>query len=129
MSEYEERKPPVLLIEDDEATSEAIVAGLKSFGYENVSACSSGAEAIKELNNNPRRYPIAIIDIFLDDMTAKHMASNFPKEHAIQKLLIISVGTADDFAAVRSVFERQGILEVRMAKKPINRETLKRFLS
>lgn len=128
MSDYEEKKPRVLVIEDDQETKKAIVEILEVLGYEHVGAVSTGGHAIKILERNPRGFPIVIIDIFLTDMTAKHLASRFPQDHGIQKILILSGGTADAFAPVRSVFERQGIAEVHTLKKPATLKQLKRFL-
>ncbi len=128
MSVDEEKKQSILLVEDDRLTRSAMVAVLDLLGYDNVVDTGSGAHAIKILDRNPGGFPIAIIDIFLSDMTAKHLADKIPPDHGIQKLLILSGGTADDFAAVRSVFEKQGISKVQTAKKPVTREMLQRFL-
>ena len=127
MSDYKVR-PPILVIEDNQATKQAIVEILEVLGYDHVSAASSGGQTIKILEQEPKAFPIVLIDIFLTDMTAKHLASRFPRDHGIKKLLILSGGTADDFAAVCSVFERRGIAEVHTLKKPASLETLQKFL-
>ena len=128
MSDYQTKKPPVLVVEDDEVTREVIAELLKVLGYDDIRTAESGTQAVNFLEKDPRGFPIVIIDIFLTDMTAKHLASRVPRDHGIQKLLIISIGTADDFAAVRSVFEKQGIPKVHTAKKPVTREMLREFL-
>ena len=128
MSDDEEKIRSILVVEDDIATRLAIVEGLEALGYGNVSAIGNGAHALKVLKKLPGGHPAAIIDIFLSDMTAKHLASELPQDHGIQKLLILSGGTADDFAAVRSVFEKQGIADIQTAKKPVTREMLQRLL-
>ena len=128
MSDGNEKKQSILVVEDDEVTRSAIVTVLETLGYDDVSALGSGAHAFKMLDKYPGSHPIAIIDIFLADMTAKHLASLLPQDHGIQKLLILSGGTADDFAAVRSVFERQGIAEVHTLKKPATLKMLQLFL-
>ena len=128
MSDDDEKKQSILIIEDDEATRSAIVTILEALGYDDVSAVGSGAHAFKVLDKYPGSHPIVIIDIFLTDMTAKHLASQLPQDHGIQKLLILSGGTADHFTAVRSVFERQGIAEVQTLKKPATLKMLQLFL-
>ena len=128
MSDDEEKNQTILVVEDDMATRASIVEGLKALGYDKLSAIESGAHALKVLKEMPGSHPIAIIDIFLTDMTAKHLASELPPDHGIEKLLILSGGTADDFAAVRSTFEKQGISEIHTHKKPVTREMLQRLL-
>ena len=128
MSVDEEKKQSILLVEDDRLTRSAMVAVLDLLGYDNVVDTGSGAHAIKILDEDPGGFPIAIIDIFLSDMTAKHLAAKIPLDHGIQKLLILSGGTADDFAVVRSGFEARGISEIHTLKKPVTREMLQRFL-
>ncbi len=124
----EEKKQPILLVEDDWVTRSAIVTVLEALGYYNVIATGSGTHAIKVMDENPGGYPIAILDIFLIDMTAIDLASRFPQDHGIQKLLIISGGTAEDLAAARSAFEKRGISEIHTQKKPVTQEILRRFL-
>ena len=128
MSDDDEKKQTVLLVEDDEVTRSAIVTILEALGWDDVSAFENGAHALKVLDKYPGSHPIAIIDIFLTDMTAKHLASELPEDHGIKKLLILSGGGDGAFAAVRSVFEKRGISEIHTNKKPATREMLQLFL-
>lgn len=128
MSDGNEKRQPILLIEDDEATRSVIVEGLEALGCDDVSALGGGAHAVKVLDMYPGSQPIAIIDIFLTGRTAKHLAGGFRQDHGIQKLSILSSGTADDLAAARSVFEKRGIPVVYTNKKPATWEMLQRFL-
>lgn len=124
----EEKNQSILVVEDDLVARTAIVAVLEALGYDDVSAFEDGANVLKVLDKFPGSYPVAIIDIFLTDMTAKHLASELPSDHGIQKILILSGGTADAFAGVRSAFEKRGISEIQTHKKPVTREMLQQFL-
>ena len=57
-------KPPILVVEDDPAVSQTVVALLEAEGYP-VQAAQSSAEALEHLARN--QYPIIISDIYLDE--------------------------------------------------------------
>ena len=128
MPDDEEKMRSILVVEDDETTRSAIVMVLEALDHDNVIDIGSGDHAIKILERDPRCCPIAIIDIFLSDMTAKHLARELPVDHGIEKILILSSGTADAFTGVRSAFEKRGISDVQTCKKPVTRDMLQRFL-
>jgi len=57
-------KPTILVVEDDNAVSQTVVALLEAEGYP-VQAAQSSAEALEHLERN--QYPIIISDIYLDE--------------------------------------------------------------
>lgn len=57
-------KPTILVVEDDNAVSQTVVALLEAEGYP-VQAAHSSAEALEHLARN--QYPIIISDIYLDE--------------------------------------------------------------
>ncbi|MCH8202789.1 MAG: response regulator [Proteobacteria bacterium] len=129
MSEGFGRRKKVLVIEDDKDTRASIVEILKVLGYDEVTAVADGAAAVSALVENPNGFPIAIIDIFLPDMTAKHMAGRFPSTHGIKTLILYSGGGGEHFAAVRAAFEKLGIPNVQSLKKPATLEKFEKLLS
>ena len=129
MSEGFGRRKKVLVIEDDEDMRASIVDILKVLGYDEVTAVANGAGGVNALIGNPNGFPIAIVDIFLPDMTAKHMARQFPSTHGIKTLILYSGGAGEDFAAVRAAFEKLGIPNVQSLKKPATLEKFEKLLS
>ena len=57
-------KPPILVVEDDAAVSQTVVALLEAEGY-SVQEAGSSAEALEQLARN--NYPIVLSDIYLDE--------------------------------------------------------------
>ncbi len=122
------RRRRVLVIEDDKDTRLAILDNLAVLGLTDVVAVATGAGGVNAMIENPEGFPVAIVDIFLPDMTAKAMAKRFPKKHGIKTLILYSAGRSDDFAAVRSVFEGLGISNIRFLKKPATVEQFRELL-
>jgi DNA-binding response OmpR family regulator len=127
MSEQAESKR-VLVVEDDEPTRLSIIDTLDALGFDDVTAVATGAGAVNALIGNPGGYEIAIVDIFLTDMTAKHMARQFPENHGIKTLILFSGGGGDSFAAVRSEYEKLDIPNVQSLKKPATLDKFKALL-
>jgi DNA-binding NtrC family response regulator len=119
-----ERCRRVLVIEDDQDTRFAILEALAVLGYADVVAVATGAATLNAMIQNPEGFPVAIVDIYLPDMTAKFMAKSFPAKHGIKTLILYSGGRGDVFAAARAAFEGLGISEIHYLKKPA---TLKEF--
>lgn len=122
------RRRRVLVIEDDDDTRAAITDTLGVLGLGDVVAVATGAAALNAMIGNPDGFPIAIVDIYLPDMTAKAMAKRFPKKHGIKTLILYSGGRGDDFVAVRAVFEGLGISDIHYLKKPATLEQFRELL-
>ncbi len=129
MSDSFGRRRRVLVIEDDKDTRLAILDNLAVLGLTDVVAVATGAAALSAMIQNPEGFPVAIVDIFLPDMTAKAMAKRFPTKHGIKTLILYSGGRAEDFAAVRSVFEGLGISDIHYLKKPATVEQFQELLN
>ena len=122
------RRRRVLVIEDDKDTRSAIIDTLGVLGLVDVVAVATGAAALGAMIENSEGFPVAIVDIYLPDMTAKAMAKSFPATHGIKTLILYSGGRGDDFAAVRAVFERLGISNIHYLKKPATVEQFQELL-
>ena len=122
------RRRRVLVIEDDKDTRLAILDTLGVLGLTDVVAVATGAAALSAMIQNPEGFPVAIVDIYLPDMTAKAMAKRFPAKHGIKTLILYSGGRGDDFAAVRAVFEGLGISNIHYLKKPATLEEFQEVL-
>ncbi len=116
------------MIEDDKDTRLAILDNLAVLGLTDVVAVATGAAALSAMIQNPEGFPVAIVDIYLPDMTAKAMAKRFPAKHGIKTLILYSAGRSDDFAAVRAVFEGLGISNIHYLKKPATLEEFQELL-
>jgi len=122
------RRRRVLVIEDDKDTRSAILDILGELGLVDVVAVATGAAALNAMIENPKGFPVAIVDIYLPDMTAKAMAKRFPEKHGIKTLILYSGGRGDDFAAVRAAFEGLGISNIHYLKKPATVEQFQELL-
>ena len=122
------RRRRVLVIEDDKDTRLAITDTLGVLGLVDVVAVATGAAALLAMRQDPEGFPLAIVDIYLPDMTAKTMAKSFPAKHGIKTLILYSGGRGDDFAAVRAVFEGLGISDIHYLKKPATVEQFRELL-
>jgi len=68
----------ILLVDDEEMLTEVNASILETLGY-SVTACSSGAEALRIFSDNPEAVDLVITDMTMPGMTGLHLASEIKK--------------------------------------------------
>ena len=58
----------LLLLEDHTTQREILTAKFRKLGVGNIVAVAQGGEALKQLQENPARFDIMVVDLILDDM-------------------------------------------------------------
>jgi DNA-binding response OmpR family regulator len=100
MLERRSQRSPVLLVEDDAATAEALGIALQSAGYP-VRWARTGEEGL-ELLSLERRRSVVLLDLMLPDMTGVQFGRRLPAYHNRPPLILISGSSPqalDDAAA------------------------------
>lgn len=83
----------VLMIEDDRELAELLTQYLSKFNI-NVKNFETPSKAIKELEKNPDKYNLIILDLSLPEMDGIEVCKKIVKEHNIP--IIISSARSDD---------------------------------
>lgn len=83
----------VLMIEDDRELAELLIQYLSKFNI-NVKNFETPSKAIKELERNPDKYNLLILDLSLPEMDGIEVCKKIVKEHNIP--IIISSARSDD---------------------------------
>lgn len=128
MSKVSDTGRRVLVIEDDNDTRDEIVEMLEQMEFTDIVAVATGGAALSAVARHQGGFPVAIVDIFLPDMTAKAMARQLPANHGIETLILLSGVGGDQFAAVGPVFEDLGISDIHYMKKPATVEKFEEIL-
>jgi len=68
----------ILLVDDEEMLTEVNGSILETLGY-SVTACGSGAEALRIFSDNPEAVDLVITDMTMPGMTGLHLASEIKK--------------------------------------------------
>ena len=118
LADRRSQRSPVLLVEDDAATAEALGYALQSAGYP-VRWARTGEEGL-ELLSLERRRSVVLLDLMLPDMTGVQFGSRLPGYHTRPPLILISGSSPqaiDDAAAslkpaaaLRKPFELEELL-------------------
>ena len=93
----------VLVIDDEEHVSEIIAAMLKDLGYK-VTVVNSGADALEELKNHPKKYDAVVLDMNMPKMGGKETFIRLKEAHPDLRVLI-STGYGDASIAARPLQE------------------------
>ena len=93
------QKPAILVVDDERVVGDALELVLKSNGYE-VVLVDNGRAGIIEANS--RRFALAIIDLFLSDISGLHVIKCIKaKQPEFPIILMTANGTPRAFAAAR----------------------------
>ena len=88
----------ILVVEDLESPRDIICAYLEGLGYGLVDGCSSAAEALKLLTDDPKKYSCVMTDIRMPQITGKELIESIrhhPKLNHLPIIVLTAYGTTD----------------------------------
>jgi DNA-binding response OmpR family regulator len=98
----EERRPTVLLVEDDTATCGAMEAWLSLNGF-SVRTAASGSEAAEQLDDPEEAIDVAVVDIGLPDVNGVTLCEMMQAFHPFLPVLVCSGrATSEDVGRLRA---------------------------
>jgi len=114
-------KVSLLLLEDQTTQREILAAKFSKLGIGNVVALADGGSALKQLEDNPDRFDLLVVDLILDDMDGLKFL-RLAEQCCTHMPAIIVVSAVDDLllAAIKLTAQQRGYNLLGAYSKPVS---------